>query len=81
MSKPFFPHKQFGFTLATQDWELKMRTKLEVDLKDGFHHIKITGGKRIVQKDVYIDYLISEEKLKRLNEEQDSELGIRMPYM
>lgn len=62
----WFPPKQFNSGSPREDWEIKMFQDLNESLTDTIYTIKQTGGSRIVQKSVYIQHLISEEKLRRL---------------
>ena len=62
----FFPSKQYTPGQAKEAWEVKLFKDLDKSLTDTIYTIKINTGSRLVQKSVYIQHLISEEKRKRL---------------
>jgi hypothetical protein len=62
----FFPSKKFITGAPREKWEVDMFTSLDESLTKAIYTIKETGSSRIVQKSVYIQYLITQEKLKRL---------------
>ena len=70
MSK-IFPSKIFGFGTHKEAWEVEMEKSLDKSLANTFHTIKTNTGSRIVQKSVYIDHLIAQERKIRLKAELD----------
>ncbi len=81
----FFPNKQFNTGHPPEDWEKQMRVTLNKNLDNKLFTVKTRTGSKIMQKSPYIEYLISQEKIKRLKnaipvEEEDND-GLPMSKM